>query len=195
MCRGQNKKYFKVHSKGIGIFCKRKEGIKANNLIIEYFGEIYQPWYWYEKQDVLKQGQNQNKISKELPDFYNITYERHQDDPQGYDILVNSHYFNQIQMVDPILYGNYSSRLSHSCNPNCSTIIQVRKGEYSIGMFAIKDINYGDELCFNYCSVNYLLFNPLSSQSQKKNLRKLCVSAAQNFVQANTFNLQMTRSI
>lgn len=56
-------------------------------------------------------------------------------------------------MVDPILYGNYSSRLSHSCNPNCSTIIHVRQGQYSIGMYAIKDINYGDELCFNYCSL------------------------------------------
>lgn len=56
-------------------------------------------------------------------------------------------------MVDPILYGNYSSRLSHSCNPNSSTIIQVRKGEYSIGMYALKNIGYGEELCFNYCSL------------------------------------------
>lgn len=51
------------------------------------------------------------------------------------------------------MYGNYSSRLSHSCNPNCSTIIHIRNGEYSIGMFAIKDVSYGEELCFNYCSV------------------------------------------
>ena len=56
-------------------------------------------------------------------------------------------------MVDPILYGNFSSRLSHSCSPNCSTIIHVRKGEYSIGMFAIKDVGFGEELCFNYCSL------------------------------------------
>lgn len=28
-------------------------------------------------------------LSKELPDFYNITYERHSDDPTGYDILVS----------------------------------------------------------------------------------------------------------
>ncbi len=56
-------------------------------------------------------------------------------------------------MVDPILYGNYSSRLSHSCSPNCSTVIHIRNGQYSIGMFAIKDIGYGEELCFNYCSL------------------------------------------
>jgi hypothetical protein len=41
--------HFRVHSKGIGIFCKRREGIKASNLIVEYFGEIYSPWSWYEK--------------------------------------------------------------------------------------------------------------------------------------------------
>ena len=40
-CKRQNGVHFRIHSKGIGIFCKRKEGIKASNLIIEYFGEIY----------------------------------------------------------------------------------------------------------------------------------------------------------
>lgn len=92
MVRDKNETHFRVHSKGIGIFCKRPEGIKASNLIIEYFGEIYQPWSWYEKQDVLKQGQNKSQLSKELPDFYNITYERHNDDPSGYDILVRHLY-------------------------------------------------------------------------------------------------------
>ena len=46
--------HFRVHSKGLGIFCKRPEGIKQNALIVEYFGEIYQPWHWYERQDILK---------------------------------------------------------------------------------------------------------------------------------------------
>jgi hypothetical protein len=54
MIKDRNRNYFRVHSKGIGIFCKRQDGIKASNLIVEYFGEIYQPWNWYEKQDVLK---------------------------------------------------------------------------------------------------------------------------------------------
>lgn len=141
----KNEEHFRVHSKGMGIFCKRKEGIQPSSLVVEYFGEIYPPWLWYEKQDVLKQGQNRGTLSKELPDFYNITYERHPDDPTGYDIL----------MVDPILYGNHSSRLSHSCSPNCQTIIKVKQDskQYSIGMFTSKRIHYGEELCFNYCSV------------------------------------------
>ena len=66
---------------------------------------------------MLKHGQNKNFLSKDLPDFYNFFYERHFDDPNGYDILT----------VDPILYGNYASRLSHSCNPNCETVIKVKQ--------------------------------------------------------------------
>ena len=77
--------------------------------MVEYFGEIYRQWYWFEKQDVIKQGQMKGKLSKELPEFYNITFERHLDDPEGYNILT----------VDPILCGNFASRLSHSCSPNC----------------------------------------------------------------------------
>lgn len=142
----KNAVHFRIHSKGLGIFCKRKEGIKINSLVIEYFGEIYRPWHWFEKQDVIKQGQHAKKLPNDLPDFYNITFERHLNDPDGYNILT----------VDPILHGNYSSRLSHSCFPNCQTINKVRNGQYSIGMFTKKDIAYGEELCFDYCSVRIL---------------------------------------
>jgi len=41
MFRDNIERHFRVHSKGIGIFCKNPEGIKASNLIVEYFGEIY----------------------------------------------------------------------------------------------------------------------------------------------------------
>jgi hypothetical protein len=41
MVRDKIERHYRVHSKGIGIFCKKEGGIKANNLIIEYFGEIY----------------------------------------------------------------------------------------------------------------------------------------------------------
>ena len=45
----RNTEHFKVHTKGVGIFCNRKEGLACNTLVIEYFGEIYRPWHWYEK--------------------------------------------------------------------------------------------------------------------------------------------------
>lgn len=50
---------FRVHSKGIGVICICESGIKKNELIHEYFGEIYPPWRWYEKQDIIKKGQNE----------------------------------------------------------------------------------------------------------------------------------------
>lgn len=84
---------FKVHSKGIGVICLSPSGFKQNELINEYFGEIYPPWRWYEKQDIIKKGQNEGKISQDLPDFYNIMLERHKYDPDGYGILVN--YYNK----------------------------------------------------------------------------------------------------
>ena len=52
----KNENHFRIHSKGLGIFCKKVEGISTNTLVIEYFGEIYRPWHWFEKQDVIKQG-------------------------------------------------------------------------------------------------------------------------------------------
>ena len=45
----KNKIHFKIHTKGVGIFCKNLEGIKCNTLVVEYFGEIYRQWHWYEK--------------------------------------------------------------------------------------------------------------------------------------------------
>ena len=69
--------------------------------------------------------------------------EKHKDEPLGYDMLV----------VDPIKKGNFSSRFSHSCTPNCGTVSTISDGKYVIGMYSIKDITYGEELTFDYCSM------------------------------------------
>ena len=83
------------------------------------------------------------KKAKALPDFYNIMLEINKKDPKGYDIL----------FVDPVNRGNYSSRLSHSCDPNCGTITTIANGKYVIGMYCLKNIKYGEELTFDYYSV------------------------------------------
>ncbi len=128
-----------AYSKGIGIFSMKNEGIKKNELIAPYLGEIYPPWYWYEKQDLIKK----NKLDKVLPDFYNIMLERHKSDEKGYDLV----------MVDPNSKGNFASRMSHSCHPNCNTVLMSSGNEYTIGMYATKEISCGDELTFDYNSV------------------------------------------
>ena len=154
---------FRIHPKGTGVICANPQGISQNSLIIEYFGQLYSPAKWYEKQDLIKSVTN--KIKKKegsqetLPDFYNIMLERHMDDPGGYDILI----------VDPIFYGNYGSRLSHSCTPNCGTVTMVAEGKYSIGMYALTDIKYLDELTFDYNSI---------TESREEHLNAVCLCSS-----------------
>lgn len=82
-------------------------------------------------------------MSKDLPDFYNITFERHLNEPAGI----------QLAIIDPIIKGTYASRLSHSCFPNCATSFEVVNGKYEIVMRAIREIKFGEELTFNYEAV------------------------------------------
>ena len=158
--------------KGSGIVCKEKEGIKKNQLIVQYFGEVYTPTQWYNKQDSIKSIQIQAKKKKlkgqlkhlskffdddSVPEFYNIMLEKHKTDPSGYDVL----------FIDPTYKGHYGSRFSHSCEPNCGTVPMIANGKYSIGMYAMKDIKYGEELTFDYCSIT-------ESEKELKNSKCLC---------------------
>ena len=146
---------FNVYCKGIGIFCKKKEGIKQNELIAPYLGEIYSPYLWYEKQDLIKA----KKMDKNLPDFYNIMLERMKSDPDGYNLI----------MIDPNSKGNFASRMSHSCVPNCNTVLMVSNNKYTIGMYAMKDINYDEELTFDYNSI---------TENQKEYQMAICLCSS-----------------
>ena len=44
-------------------------------------------------------------------------------------------------------------RLSHSCNPNLKSEIVISNGKYFIIFTAIRKIEYGEELTFNYTSI------------------------------------------
>lgn len=120
-------------SKGLGVVCVNPRGILRNSLIVRYFGEVYPPWFWYLKQDAIKSFLSKLKKGhcRKLAqyrtnynmEFYNIFLEKHRDEPQGTELLV----------IDPIIKGNYASRLSHSCDPNCVTLPVVSEGQYSIG--------------------------------------------------------------
>ena len=144
-----------AYCKGIGIFCKKKEGIKQNELIAPYLGEIYSPYLWYEKQDLIKS----KKLDKNLPDFYNIMLERMKTDPDGYNLI----------MIDPNSKGNFASRMSHSCVPNCNTVLMVSNKKYSIGMYAMRDIAYDEELTFDYNSI---------TENQKEYQMAICLCSS-----------------
>ena len=143
-CEGEYcEEFYPIYPKGNGVICVDPNGIDINQFIIEYFGEVYPSWRWYEKCDLQKQVTRALTDAPELPDFFNIMLERHENDPDGYDLL----------FVDPIKRGNFGSRFSHSCSPNTQTVPIAVNGKYVIGIFAQKRIEYGQELTFDYNSV------------------------------------------
>ena len=130
--------YFRIHPKGVGLVCKRPGGIPRLTFVEEYFGEIHQPWRWFELQDAVK------KITgDELPDFYNIVLERPRDDPDGYDVL----------FVDAAAKGAFASRMSHSCTPNCQAVVMACGGRLTIALYTLRHVYEGEELTFDYSSV------------------------------------------
>lgn len=129
----QLRELIRPYSKGLGVVCINPNGITKNSLIIKYYGEVYPPWYWYLKQDAIKSFLTQLKKGKFKRlsqykndynmEFYNIFLEKHRSEPKGTELLV----------VDPIMKGNYASRLSHSCAPNCVTVPVISNQQYCIG--------------------------------------------------------------
>lgn len=136
------------------MICARQGGIAANTVICRYLGEVYPPWAWFEKQDLLKQKLKDFGMDGNLPEFYNIMLERPPDSRGGYDVLY----------IDPIFRGNFGSRMSHSCSPNCATTTITVNGRLAIVLcsprdcvtssVALRPIAWGEELCFDYACVS-----------------------------------------
>ena len=134
---------FRIHPKGVGVQCRSEEGLPSGTFVTEYLGELFPPWRWFERTDAIKNVQRAVGFKPVLPDFYNIAVERHQDDQAGYDLAY----------IDPIVRGNFASRLSHSCEPNCATVVMIKNGKYVVTVYTLRDIAFGEELCFDYSSV------------------------------------------
>ncbi|CAI5477414.1 unnamed protein product [Closterium sp. Yama58-4] len=128
-----------AYRKGLGVVCKAPEGIPKEDFVVEFFGEVYPPWRWHEKQDGIRMIHNKEAVSE----FYNILLERPKGDEAGYDVLV----------VDAMHRANFASRLCHSCSPNCEAKVVAVDGSYMIGVYAIRHILPGEELTFDYNSV------------------------------------------
>ncbi|CAN8232020.1 unnamed protein product [Cochlearia groenlandica] len=129
------------YRKGLGVVCNKQGGFGEDDFVVEFLGEVYPVWKWFEKQDGIRSLQ-ENKTDP-APEFYNIYLERPKGDADGYDLVV----------VDAMHKANYASRICHSCRPNCEAKVTAVDGHYQIGIYSVRSIEYGEEITFDYNSV------------------------------------------
>lgn len=132
--------HFRVHPKGLGVVCVRSAGVPAHAVVADYAGEVAPPWRWLERQAAAKHAHRTLRVRQRLPDYYSIALERHADDAAGFDVL----------FVDPVVRGNFASRLSHCCAPNCAAVTVVRDGQFRVLLYTLRDVACGEELTFDY---------------------------------------------
>lgn len=130
-----------AYRKGLGVVCNHATGFEKDEFVVEFFGEVYPAWRWFEKQDAIRSFQKKDKDS--APEFYNIFLERPKGDASGYDLVV----------VDAMHKANYASRICHSCRPNCEARVTAVNGRYQIGVYTLRPVEYGEELTFDYNSI------------------------------------------
>ncbi|KAK6134868.1 hypothetical protein DH2020_031409 [Rehmannia glutinosa] len=130
-----------AYRKGLGVVCNKQGGFSEDDFVVEFLGEVYPTWKWFEKQDGIRALQKNNKDP--APEFYNIYLERPKGDADGYDLVV----------VDAMHKANYASRICHSCRPNCEAKVTAVDGQYQIGIYSVRPIAYGEEVTFDYNSV------------------------------------------
>lgn len=56
-----------MHTKGKGAICIDRSGIEQGTFIVEYFGEIYEPWRWYDREDFIKEVMKKKKFKNYMP--------------------------------------------------------------------------------------------------------------------------------
>lgn len=122
----QKRKYAKMKwtrcgKKGFGL--RLEEDISKGQFLIEYVGEVLD-MHTYE-------ARQREYASKGHKHFYFMT-------------------LNGSEVIDACAKGNLGRFINHSCDPNCRTEKWVVNGEICIGLFALRDINKGEEVTFDY---------------------------------------------
>ena len=136
---------FAVHPKGSGVIANK--AISTGRLVGPYIGEVYPSWLWEKKEEEEEEARRESSKHGKvvLPEFWNMRFERPRRGAAGYDIL----------HIDSKNCGKFTSRMSHSCNPNCGTMLAAIGGEYCVAIRALRDITPGEELTIDYnCVTN-----------------------------------------
>ncbi|XP_014480205.1 PREDICTED: histone-lysine N-methyltransferase NSD2 isoform X2 [Dinoponera quadriceps] len=111
------------HTTGRGWGLKALEDIKTGQFVIEYVGEVIDEAEYKHRLHRKKELKNEN--------FYFLTIDNN-------------------RTIDAEPKGNLSRFMNHSCAPNCETQKWTVNGDTRIGLFALRDIESGEELTFNY---------------------------------------------
>ncbi|KAG7469436.1 hypothetical protein MATL_G00128890 [Megalops atlanticus] len=122
---------FRAEGKGWGI--RTKEPLRAGQFIIEYLGEV------------VSEQEFRNRMIEQ--------YYKH-----------NDHYCLNLDsgmVIDSYRMGNEARFINHSCEPNCEMQKWSVNGVYRIGLFALRDMESGTELTYDY---NFHSFNTEKQQ-------------------------------
>ncbi|KAL4636164.1 histone-lysine N-methyltransferase ASH1L isoform X1 [Arapaima gigas] len=122
---------FRAEGKGWGI--RTKEPLRSGQFIIEYLGEVV----------------SEQEFRKRMIEQY-YTHSDH------YCLNLDSG-----MVIDSYRMGNEARFINHSCEPNCEMQKWSVNGVYRIGLFALKDMDSGTELTYDY---NFHSFNTEEQQ-------------------------------
>ncbi|KTF95446.1 hypothetical protein cypCar_00018437 [Cyprinus carpio] len=122
---------FRAEGKGWGI--RTKQPLRSGQFIIEYLGEV---------------------VSEQ--EFRSRMMEQYFSHSGHYCLNLDSG-----MVIDSYRMGNEARFVNHSCEPNCEMQKWSVNGVYRVGLFALKDINSGTELTYDY---NFHSFNTEEQQ-------------------------------
>ncbi|KAJ2949544.1 hypothetical protein O0L34_g15464 [Tuta absoluta] len=125
---------FMTESKGWGV--RTKETIAAGDFILEYVGEVVS--------------------DKEFKERMATRYAR---DTHHYCLHLDGG-----TVIDGHRVGGDGRFVNHSCRPNCEMQKWTSNGTFRMALFALRDIDPGEELTYDY---NFSLFNPAEGQPCK----------------------------
>ncbi|CAD8208256.1 unnamed protein product [Paramecium octaurelia] len=115
--------------KGKGMVCCANEGFAGNEFICFYFGEVYTPQRWFEKQTIfhkrMQDGNRKTCSQSPYAEFF---------------------IHDDLLFIDPSRYGNMAQHISYSCDPNCRLTTVTVHQQNLLAVIASRKINCFEEL-------------------------------------------------
>ncbi|CAD8198736.1 unnamed protein product [Paramecium pentaurelia] len=165
--------------KGKGIVCYQNEGFPGNEFICFYFGEVYTPQRWFEKQTIFhKRMQDGNRKTCSQSPYA--------------EFFIN----DDLLFIDPTRYGNMAQHISYSCDPNCRLITVIVNQQNLLAVITSRKINYLEELTLPFPQTSLDLCLCGSIHCKRKQYLEVenshQFSIYPNYIQRNVILLQST---